>query len=249
MSVHPSARRGFGSAADAYERGRPGYPADAVAWLVECLGVGPGATVVDLAAGTGKLTRLLVPTGATVIAVEPVDPMRARLAAALPGVEALAGLAERIPLVNGAADAITVAQAFHWFATDEALAEIARVLRPGGRLGLVWNLRDQDEPLHRAISEILEPLRGDEPSVYSGRWRRALEGSPLFGPIEERRFGYEQELDADGLAARFGSVSFVAALPDERRAEVHERLRALAGDGVIRLLYTTSVYVAARRMA
>jgi SAM-dependent methyltransferase len=246
VSVHPSVTRGFGRAAESYERSRPGYPADAVSWLVERIRLGPGTTVIDLAAGTGKLTRLLVPTRATVIAVEPVDELRAQLEAAVPGAEPRAGYAERIPLPDAGADAVTVAQAFHWFATDVALDEVARVLRPGGRLGLIWNLRDQGDDLQRAFTEIVEPLRDDEPSAYDGRWRRVLEASPLFGPIEKRTFRYEQWLDADGLAERASSISFVSAAPADRRTDVIARVRALAGEGFIRFPYVTAAYVSER---
>ena len=249
MTVHPQAARGFDRSAAAYERGRPSYPAEAVAWLTKRLGLRPGQTVVDLAAGTGKLTRLLAPTGARVIAVEPVDGMRAQLREAVPEAEALAGVAERMPLDDGAADAVTVAQAFHWFATHEALAEIARVLRPAGRLGLIWNVRDTEDPLQRAISAILAPYRGDVPSVQDSDWRSVLEGHPRFKPIDEHHFPSEQELDADSLADRFGSVSFIAALPDEQRAEVLAQVRVLAGAGTVRLPYRTSVYVSATAAA
>jgi SAM-dependent methyltransferase len=246
MSVHRSVTRGFGRSAESYERSRPSYPADAVAWLAERIRLGPGTTVIDLAAGTGKLTRLLLPTGATVIAVEPVDQLRDQLKAAVPGVEARAGYAERMPLPDGGADAVTVAQAFHWFATDVALEEMARVLRPGGRLGLIWNMRDQGDDLQRAFTEIVEPLRGDEPSAYDGHWRRILERSPLYGPIEKRTFRYEQLLDADGLAERASSISFVSAAPTERRADVVARVRALAGGGFVRFPYVTAAYVSER---
>ena len=134
FGVHPSAS-GFDTAAREYERGRPGYPEDAVRWLVESLRIGPGTTVVDLAAGTGKLTRLLVPTGAGIIAIEPMAGMREQLARSLPEVPLFEGTAESIPLSSACADSITVAQAFHWFKAKEALAEIHRVLRPRGRLG------------------------------------------------------------------------------------------------------------------
>lgn len=247
VSVHPSVTRGFGRAAEAYERSRPSYPDEVVAWLTERLRLVPGTTVIDLAAGTGKFTRLLVPKGATVIAVEPVDALRAQLKAIVPGAEARAGHAERIPLSDGAADAVTAAQAFHWFATDEALAEIARVLRPGGRLGLIWNMRDQEDDLQHAFTEIVEPLRGNEPTHYGGHWRRVLEASPLFGLIEERTFRNEQLLDADGLAERAGSISFVAAAPTEQRADVVSRVRALAGDRIVRFRHVTAAYVSERR--
>ena len=242
MTVHPQAATGFDRSAAAYERGRPGYPPEAVAWLVERLGLAPGRTLVDLAAGTGKLTRLLVPTGARVIAVEPVEGMRAQLEETVPEAEAMAGVAERMPLAEGSADAVTVAQAFHWFATDDALAEIARVLRPGGWLGLIWNVRDLDDPLQRTISEILLPFRGDVPSERDSNWRSVLERHALFGPIEEHHVPSAQELDGAALEDRFGSVSFIAALPDTQRTEVLGRVRALAGAGTVRLRYRTSVF-------
>jgi ubiquinone/menaquinone biosynthesis C-methylase UbiE len=118
--LHP-ATTGFSAAADAYERGRPGYPEEAMAWVAERLGLGPGRDVLDLAAGTGKLTRALVPFGARVIAVEPIDEMREHLFAALPDIEAFDGTAESIPLPEGSVDAVTCGQAFHWFRVEQAL--------------------------------------------------------------------------------------------------------------------------------
>ena len=132
MSINEVAAKGFSSAADIYERGRPGYAPEAVSWLCERLGIGPERTVLDLAAGTGKLTRDLVPSGARVIAVEPLDEMRAHLERVVPAAESLAGTAEQIPLADGSVDAVVCAQAFHWFDPERALPEIHRVLRPGG---------------------------------------------------------------------------------------------------------------------
>jgi SAM-dependent methyltransferase len=138
VTIDPAAQS-FASVAGVYERARPEYPEAAVDWLASRLDLGPGRTVVDLAAGTGKLTRMLVPTRARVIAVEPVPEMLAELRRAAPEAQALQGTAEAIPLPDAGADAVTVAQAFHWFDPPRALREIARVLRPGGRLGLIWN--------------------------------------------------------------------------------------------------------------
>ena len=138
----------FSDVADAYERGRPTYPDDAVRWLV---GEEP-RDVVDLGAGTGKLTRSLVALGHRVTAVEPLDEMRSQLVGALPGVQALAGSAESIPLPAASADAVTCAQAFHWFDHAVALPEIARVLRPHGQLALVWNSRDDRDPWMARLS-------------------------------------------------------------------------------------------------
>jgi SAM-dependent methyltransferase len=139
---HPESRS-FELVADLYERARPEYPKEAVAWVASTLGLGTESTIVDLGAGTGKLTRALLAVGARVIAVEPGDAMRAELERALPEVEAVRGAAENIPLANGSVECVAVGQAFHWFRHDEALPELHRVLRPGGGLALLWNSRDR----------------------------------------------------------------------------------------------------------
>jgi SAM-dependent methyltransferase len=244
VEVHGVAARGFGSSAAAYERGRPGYPQAAVDWLVQRLDLRTGGTVADVAAGTGKLSRMLASAGAEVIAVEPVAAMRALVG---PGVRALDGTAESLPLPDAGADAITVAQAFHWFAGPPALAEFHRVLRPGGALGLIWNRRLLDDPAQAAIEEIVAPHRGQVPSHDTSRWREALEGSALFGPLEERGFPNRQVLGAEELADRVGSTSFIAALPDADRTSVLERTRALAATGPVTLPYLTEAYVTRRR--
>ncbi len=141
--VHEVALRGFGSEAETYERSRPSYPPDAVAWLVDHLRIRPGAVVADLAAGTGKFTRLLAPTGASVLAIEPVEGMRQVLHQVLPHVPIVAGTAEAMPIKSSSLDALCAAQAFHWFDAEQAFAELARVLRRGGRVGFVWNARDR----------------------------------------------------------------------------------------------------------
>jgi SAM-dependent methyltransferase len=243
--VHDAAARGFARSADAYERARPDYPPAAVAWLADRLGIGPGRTVVDLAAGTGKLTRPLAATGADVIAVEPVAEMRARI-----GPEAarvLDGTAEVIPLAGASADAVTVGQAFHWFDGPAALAEIHRVLRQGGGLALVWNSRPLEHPVHAAIERIVAPFRRDAPAHRSGAWRAAFDATTLFGPLEERTFGHSRLHDADALADRVGSTSFVAALDDGPQADVIAAVRALAAEGPVDVPYVCEVFVCDRR--
>lgn len=220
MSIHPWAAAGFGSAAEAYERGRPDYPAAAIDFLAERLDLRPGRTVVDLAAGTGKLTRLLARTGARVIAVEPVDEMRVFIET-----EAIAATAETIPLPDDSTDAVTVAQAFHWFRADEALAEIDRILRPGGALALVRNRLEPGE-----FADILDRYRG----------HASLEGD--LSPTAT--FPHAQTLDADGLTARLASETSIATLPPDRQAEALAAARALAP---FTLRYVTEVEVRSKR--
>jgi SAM-dependent methyltransferase len=228
MSVHRAARS-FDGAAEAYDRARPDYPPEAVEWLVDQLGLSGGGTVVDLAAGTGKLTAPLARTRARVIAVEPAPGMLARLRELLPGVEAHEGTAEAIPLPDGSADAVTVAQAFHWFATEQALAEIQRVLRPGGRLGLVWNRRDLTAPAHAGLERMFEAYKpGDVPRHRSGAWRAAMDATERFELLAEHEIRSEQRLDTAGLVDRAASTSFIAGLEATVRERALGEVRALA---------------------
>jgi ubiquinone/menaquinone biosynthesis C-methylase UbiE len=215
----------FGSVAESYERRRPSYPPEVIEWLAGKLGLGPGKTVVDVGAGTGKLTRRLVATRARVVAVEPLAEMLAQLEAAVPDAEALLGSAEEIPMPDGSADAVTAASAFHWFDHVRALPEIHRVLRPGGGLGIVANGRDLDDPLQEAIQAIVGPYLPDLEQL--GGWRQALAASPLFGTVETFEARFEQLFDADGLAERMSTVSYVARLPDGEREDVLAQVRAL----------------------
>lgn len=141
--VHDVAAHEFGGEAAEYELARPSYPQDALAWLIEKLGIKPGRQIVDLAAGTGTLTALLADVGADIVAIEPIASMRDRLRARIPGLPVLAGVAEALPLADKSVDAVVVARAFHWFDVKRAMVEIARVVRPGGCLGLTWHTRDR----------------------------------------------------------------------------------------------------------
>jgi SAM-dependent methyltransferase len=216
---HAAQARSFDRAAGVYARARPSYPPAALDWLLP-----PEARrVLDLGAGTGKLTALLAGRGLDVVAVEPSDRMRAQLAGQLPQIPALAGSAEAIPLPDGAVDAVLVAQAWHWVDPGRAVPEVARVLRPGGRLGLVWNRRDERQPWVAAFTAIL--AGGAGPSADADR----PEIGPPFGAPE--RFDtpvWHHELTPEGLVELAASRSYIITLEEPERLRLLDRVRELA---------------------
>jgi SAM-dependent methyltransferase len=252
--LHPMAVQGYGRGADTYVRGRPDFPRAALAWLTDDLGLGPGRNAVELGAGTGKFTRLLVECGADVTAVEPVSEMLERLGHDVPGAHALQGTAQHVPLPDSSADAVICAQSFHWFATAEALAEIRRVLKPGGVLGLIWNVRDPSVEWVAQLTRIIEPYEGDAPRYDNGEWRRVFPAQG-FGDLHERvipnaHIGPAEQV----IVERVASVSFIAALEESRRAQVLDEVRALItataelrGRKEVRMPYVTRAYWTAAR--
>ncbi|MGH9225872.1 MAG: class I SAM-dependent methyltransferase [Acidimicrobiales bacterium] len=193
------------------------------------LGIGGGTVVVDLAAGTGKLARSLVATGARIVAVEPSAGMREQLIAAVPSVAAIDGTAEALPLDDMSVDAVVVGQAFHWFDGDRALPEIHRVLRRigGGGLGMVWNMRDRTADWLERLADLTEPYRRDVPTYRDGTWRDAFDRADLFTPLEHRAFPYEHEVTATVMVERMASISWIASLPDGERAGLLHRVAAI----------------------
>jgi SAM-dependent methyltransferase len=256
LSVHGVAASGFGAEADAYERARPSYPPDAVDWLVAALRVRTGARICDLAAGTGKFTRLLLPRlgGADLVAVEPVAGMRTVLARSLPAVPVVAATAEAMAFADASLDGIAVAQAFHWFDARAALAEFHRVLRPGGRLALVWNARDRSVPWVDEIWSIMDRVEKRAPWRAHDEWREsAFVDTPWFTPLTEATFHHEQVLTPDDVVDRVRSVSHVAVLPRDRREAVLDEVRTLlrtdpatAGRDEVALPYRVDAYWAER---
>lgn len=227
--IDETAAVGFDASAEAYERGRPEYPHDGVEWILDRTGTRPGAHVVDLAAGTGKLTVHFLGVRFRVTAIEPVPGMRAILQERAPAADILDGTAEAIPLPDASAHLVTVAQAFHWFDTDRAIAEIHRVLRPGGWLALVYNERLHELPIHQELGRIFEPRRGATPSHHrDDRWRRELAETPLLSVGPSWSEEHAQCLDEEGLVDRMMSTSFLAALPSDERAEVEAEVRDVA---------------------
>lgn len=230
--INRAAADGFERGAGDYEQSRPSYPAAAVELVVDELAIGPGRRVLDLAAGTGKFTRLLEPTGAELVAVEPVAAMRAQLQAALPAVSALDGTAEQIPLSDASVDVVVVAQAFHWFDAPLALAEVGRVLRVGDQppsgLALIWNQQDEEVGWVRRFGEILVDAAGSKPYVSGTDWPAVVAAAGGFEPLQHRTFDFEAPMTPDLLVTRAASTSFVSALPDDARRACLARVRELA---------------------
>lgn len=207
----------FGVAAGIYERARPGYPDEAVDWLLPA-----GARhVLDVGAGTGKLTRSLAARGLAVTAVEPSEGMRAELARVLPGVTVLAGSAEEIPAADGTADAVLLAQAWHWVDRARAVPEVARVLAPGGRLGLIWNIRDE------RVGWVAELTRIIHTDSYTDNGSEAPVVGPPFGPVERLDVEWSMPVTADRLVDLVASRSYIITMDPAGRDERLRRVREL----------------------
>jgi SAM-dependent methyltransferase len=217
VTVNPAAAQGFSAGADAYERGRPSYPTGATDLVVRELGLAAGRRVVDLGAGTGKFTELLLGSGADVVAVEPVAEMRAKLHAALPDVPALEGTGEAIPVDDHSVDGVAAAQSFHWFDPGRAVPEIIRVLRPGGGLALVWNQRDESVPWVQELSKVTR-WTAEAPYRRGTDWAGVVAGAARgrITPLQLTTFPYEQLVDREMLLDRIRSISYLAAGPPEQ---------------------------------
>ena len=235
----------FDAVAEDYDRGRAGWPREVLDGV-------DAQTVLDLGAGTGKLTRLLVERYPEVYAVEPLAGMRAVLARNVPEATVLPGDAERIPLDDGSVDAVFVAEAFHWFDSKAAALEIARVLRPNGVLVVTFNewLSQYEPPIGDAAHSAIEsraarlPPAG-APKVQSGEWKRGFDGAP-FTPLEERAIAHVDETDREGVAAYYVSISSLAQLPPDERERLRAELLAVIPDARYRLQLAARVFTTRR---
>ncbi|HET6849182.1 MAG TPA: methyltransferase domain-containing protein [Gaiellales bacterium] len=246
----------FSGAADRYDRGRLAYLPEPIDWAWETLGLGADATVVDLAAGTGKLAVQLAGRAGRLIAVEPLDGMRRVLSRQAPEAEVIDGTAERMPLPDGAVDAVFVGEAFHWFDGDRALPEIHRVLRSRGGLVMIWNTGEwHDQPWSEEVFDRID--REPKPDVrpenrpWTGLWRRFFEDTPLFDPLQMESFPHVVHTDVEGFVLMVSTWSFVAALPDEARERLADDLTRIITDRIgtdqLALHLRTEVYLTRAR--
>jgi SAM-dependent methyltransferase len=219
-------RSGFESGSDIYERSRPDYSDEAVAQLVATTGIGPGSRVLDLAAGTGKLTRRLHALGARGLAVEPSPSMREVFSRVVPGVPLVGATAESIPVADDAMDAVVVAQAFHWFDPGRALPEMARTLRPGGWLALIWNERDESDPM---MAELVRISKWDlcQPYPVGMDFGAVIDESGLFGPVQRSQSAFVQWLDREAFVDQVASRSYVQVLAADEQAALLDQVAAL----------------------
>lgn len=235
----------FGAEVKRYDSGRPEYPREAVGWMLEA--AGPMQRIVDVGAGTGKLTRAVAAvSGAEIVAVDPDAGMLSRLTAASPGIRALQGTAERLPLPDASVDAVLLGQAWHWVEPVAASAEIGRVVRPGGMLGLIWNVRDERLDWVRRLTAIMhgspaeEMVSGDGPAVAAP-----------FGELTERRWEWRRPMTREQLHDMAGSRSYVITAPAAEKARIAREMDELfeelgLGDGTIDMPYVTAAYRAVR---
>lgn len=222
--VHDAAATGYREQSDTYAQVRPSYHPELVTRFVGSFGRG---TVIDLGAGTGIFTRQLVAAGITPVAIEPVAEMRATLTAETPGVATVDGTAEATGLDDHSVDTIAVAQAFHWFDHPEALSEIRRVLRPGGHLACVWNVRDESIDWVRAYTDIVDRFARDTPRHRTMLWHRAIDADPVFHLVDDWAINNPKRADPDSVVARALSISFIAALDAGTQRSVLTEIRAL----------------------
>ncbi|HEX3981972.1 MAG TPA: class I SAM-dependent methyltransferase [Acidimicrobiales bacterium] len=238
-------RAGFETGSDVYERARPGYPPEAVDYLATTVGLAPGCRSLDVAAGTGKLTRQLRAYGAACIALEPSPSMREVFATVVPDVPVVGATAENLPVASANVDVVVVAQAFHWFDAPVALAEVARVLRPGGWLALIWNERDETDPM---VDELVRISKWDQSAPYpvGMDFSTVVDRCGGFDPVRRTKFPFVQSLDLATFVDQVATRSYIRVLPESERADLLDRVESFgaAQPQPIAMPYITDLFCA-----
>ncbi len=218
---------GFNKSAAAYEKGRPDYPKSIIDFLIREFSLGSSKRILDLAAGTGKFTRLIQRCGGEVIAIEPLEGMRKQFMLKVPDIKVMEGTAEQIPLPDASVDVVTVAQAFHWFSHEKALQEIHRVLKPDGSLVLIWNVRDESTEWIADLSKLIQAHESSTPQYRHGKWKDVFKKSALFRPLKLTQFKHSQTVNEQLVLDRVASISFVGAMEDVEREKLLDQVRQL----------------------
>lgn len=219
--LHPTAAKGFGTAAELYQQTRPSYPQEIISWLRNDLNLGTHAKVVDLAAGTGKFTSYIKQVTSDIIAIEPVEQMQQQFLAIHPDIAIQTAYSHQLPLGTASYDAVLCAQAFHWFSNAETLQEVHRVLKPEGHFGLIWNQRDTSTDWVQAIAELIAPFEKDTPRYHSGQWKHAFQQQNWFKLDSEHHFIHPHIGTVEQVVSkRILSSSFIAALPTEQQQQL-----------------------------
>lgn len=250
QSIHPSAAQGFRHSAELYQQVRPSYPAEIAAWLQQYYQTQTEPHCMDLGAGTGKFLPTLQSLTPHILAIEPIDQMRAELQAQYPNINCQAGLSHALPCVSQSIDAVFCAQAFHWFANTESLDEMARVLKAQGDLFLIWNQRDLAVDWVNAIAKLIYPLEGNTPRYHSGQWQKVIQ---TYGGFTEKnqlmwRFDHVGTVE-QVVSKRLMSTSFIAALSDleqlnlkQQIEQIVQRYTGLNATDEIAFPYVTHLY-------
>ena len=227
-SLHPAAQTGFSSAAELYQQVRPNYPQEIVHWLIEELKINKQSTVLDVGAGTGKFLNYLKQSTSNIIAVEPIQEMLEQLKMVHPEIQTQQASSHDIPLESNTIDAILCAQSFHWFANIETLQEFARLLKPQGHLGLVWNQRDESVDWVKALADFVKVYEGDTPRFHSYEWQKVFEHHSFFRLASKKVFVQHQIGSVeDVVSRRLLSTSFIAAMSDSEQAQMKRKFEAI----------------------
>lgn len=229
--IHPTAQKGFSSAAELYQQVRPSYPQELKNWLKDQLQIQKNDIVVDLGAGTGKFIPYLQDVCSQVIAVEPVAEMLSQLQQHYPEVQTLQASSQNLPLATSTVDAVICAQSFHWFANLTSLQEIHRILKPAGHLGLIWNQRDIGVDWVKALADLIEPFEGNTPRYHRGQWREVLKQQTLFHRenlqiFEQKHVGSVEQV----VSKRLLSTSFIAAMPTHQQQQFKQQFEKIVQD-------------------